>query len=217
MTPRVKPEEHEGINLGFEKFRSPKNLSHVEDVDFEEKKWILPTWVPDWTSSKVSMEAKLHLQKVKIPNGIHDMKDIHVVLGEKAVLGCIGTRVDFVERVKNEIPRREDVFALCHKITNLRAMRGSRKNAYFADNKMEVRLVCECFCAWFNTPETSPYHLFSKDREKVFDHNYLRAKDKFLDRMEQLISKIANPADLEPLENYAEVLHKQEGPELDFN
>ncbi|TGO27159.1 hypothetical protein BPAE_0046g00210 [Botrytis paeoniae] len=36
-------------NFGF--------LSHVEDVNFEERKWNLPTWVPDWTSSKVSMEA----------------------------------------------------------------------------------------------------------------------------------------------------------------
>ena len=93
-------------------------LSHVEDVNFEERKGNLPTWVPDWTSNKVSTEAKWHLERMKTRNRLRDVSDIHVVVGEKAVLGCIGTRVDCVEVVKNEIPRREDIFALCHKIRN---------------------------------------------------------------------------------------------------
>ncbi|KAM3153026.1 hypothetical protein ABEW05_006542 [Botrytis cinerea] len=93
-------------------------LSHVEDVNFEERKWNLPTWVPDWTSNKVSTEAKWHLERMKTRNRLRDVRDMHVVVGEKAVLGCIGTRVDCVEVVKDEIPRREDIFALCHKIRN---------------------------------------------------------------------------------------------------
>lgn len=93
-------------------------LSHVEDVNFEERKWNLPTWVPDWTSNKVSTEAKWHLERMKTRNRLRGVRDMHLVVRKKAVLGCIGTRVDCVEVVKNEIPRRGDVFALCQKIRN---------------------------------------------------------------------------------------------------
>ncbi|KAF7893640.1 uncharacterized protein EAF02_001178 [Botrytis sinoallii] len=181
-------------------------LSHVEDVNFEERKWNLPTWVPDWTSNKVSTEAKWRLQKGETINEIHGIRDIHIVLGEKAVLGCIGTKVNCVEMVKNEIPRREDVFALCHKIKNLRAMRFPRENEHFADRRMFVRLVCEHFCAWFNTSDASPYSLISNDLEKLFDdHRYSHAQTEFYKRLDW-ISGTANPANLKPLENYLEVL-----------
>ncbi|TGO07596.1 hypothetical protein BTUL_0261g00130 [Botrytis tulipae] len=187
-------------------------LSHVEDVDFEERKWNLPTWVPDWTSNKVSIEAKSRLQKMGRLEVIHGMRDIHVVLGKKAVLGCIGTRVNCVEMVKNEIPRREVVFALCHKIKNLHAMGGSRENEYFDDRKMFVRLVCEYFCAWFNTSETSPYNFISNDLEKLFDdRRYSHAAMEFHKRLGR-ISADWNPTNLGPVDNYLEVMYYDEHP-----
>ncbi|THV47300.1 hypothetical protein BGAL_0321g00150 [Botrytis galanthina] len=160
-----------------------KFLSHVEDGEFEEKKFNLR---------------------------IHDMRDIHVVLGEKAVLGCIGTRVGGVEVIKNGIPRRKDVLALCRKIKELRGMESSRKNPITADQRIP-RLVCEHFCAWFNTSETSPHHFISKDLEKLFKPEYPGAVYSFFERME-LVSKIADPADLEPLKNYSEVLEDLRHP-----
>ncbi|TGO53814.1 hypothetical protein BCON_0117g00060 [Botryotinia convoluta] len=38
-------------------------LSHVEDVKFEERKYNLPTWVPDWTSKEISIDTKLDLEE----------------------------------------------------------------------------------------------------------------------------------------------------------
>ncbi|KAF7910296.1 hypothetical protein EAE99_011343 [Botrytis elliptica] len=193
-------------------------LSHVEDVNFEERKWNLPTWVPDWTSNKVSTEAKWRLQKGETINEIHGIRDIHIVLGEKAVLGCIGTKVNCVEMVKNEIPRREDVFALCHKIKNLSAMGGSRDEYSM---KMEVRLVCEHFCAWFNTSESPAYNFIPDDLEKLFDHRGSKklfrhrgskARGHFWSRMRG-ISIAPDPANLMPLKNYLEALQDHKHPE----
>ncbi|KAK6595880.1 hypothetical protein H4I96_10199 [Botrytis cinerea] len=139
-------------------------LSHVEDVNFEERKGNLPTWVPDWTSNKVSTEAKWHLERMKTRNRLRDVSDIHVVVGEKAVLGCIGTRVDCVEVVKNEIPRRVDVFALCHKIRN-RPRSGFFINISPPAHEV-LPLLYEHFCAWLNTSEIPSYNYILKDLEK---------------------------------------------------
>ncbi|KAF7888783.1 hypothetical protein EAF00_009083 [Botryotinia globosa] len=207
------PKIEKFIEIDYRKTRAEfEFLSRVEDVDFEERKWDLPTWVPDWTSNKVSMEPKWRLQKGKTISEIHGIRDIHIVLGEKAVLGCIGTRVNCVEMVKNEIPRREDVFALCHKIKKLSAMEGSRENEYFDDRKMFVRLVCEHFCAWFNTSETSPYNFIPDHLEKLFDHRRSEANFRFHEIIYS-ISATADPANLEPLKNYLEVLKYHNHPQ----
>lgn len=182
-----------------------KFLSHVEDVEFE-KKFNLPTWVPDWTSKGIyrKMRGNWWKRTIMSRRRVHDMREIHVVLGEKAVLGCIGTRVGGVEVIKNGIPRRKDVLALCRKIKELRGMESSRKNPITADQRIP-RLVCEHFCAWFNTSETSPHHFISKDLEKLLDPEYPGTVNRFFERME-LVSKIADPADLEPLRDHSEFL-----------
>ncbi|KAF7919365.1 uncharacterized protein EAE97_011697 [Botrytis byssoidea] len=161
-------------------------LSHLEDVNFEERKYNLPTWVPDWTSKGIS-------SKMKGSWG--------------TVLGCIGTRVGGVERIKNDIPKRKDVFALCHEIKNLRGGESSPFQLFLTERKI-LKLVCGYFCAWFNTPETSPYNFIPEDLARLLVDVYSRSTKTFFQRME-LVSRIADPADLEPLRNYSEVFDAQ--------
>ncbi|KAF7919116.1 uncharacterized protein EAE98_009436 [Botrytis deweyae] len=187
-----------------------KFLSHVEDVEFEEKKFNLPTWVPDWTSKGIFRDGEWHSWRTKSRSRIHDISDIHVVLGEKAVLGCIGTRVGSVEMIKNDIPKRKDVFALCHEIKNFPGGESSRHHPVDT-YKGILELVCRYFCAWFNTSETSPYNLISEDMAKILEDAYSSATESFLQRME-LVSKIADPADLEPLRDYSGMLEVEGHP-----
>ncbi|TGO58942.1 hypothetical protein BOTNAR_0172g00290 [Botryotinia narcissicola] len=169
-------------------------LSHVEDVNFEERKHNLPTWVPDWTSKGISRKMKGSWGGSRI----HDVGDIHVVLGEKAVLGCIGTRVGSVEVIKNDIPEREDVIGLCRLIKSFRREK-------FCTDKIILGFVCKHFCAWFDTSDISPYGPIPEEMETLLEDAYSSAIKSFFQRME-LICRIADPADLEPLRNYSEVL-----------
>ncbi|KAF7858939.1 hypothetical protein EAF04_008980 [Stromatinia cepivora] len=94
-------------NFGF--------LSHVEDVEPGARRPDLTSWVPDWTSSNSSPDAKYHLQKRGI---YHPAIPVHLALVKSSVLGCIGTRVSAIESI-NDFPPISDILALCQKIKDL--------------------------------------------------------------------------------------------------
>lgn len=71
-------------------------LSHVEDVDPDDRPFNLPSWVPDWTSGKYLRKAAVYPEQ--------GYGTLHTISTAREVLGCTVYRLGTIDSVREDMP-----------------------------------------------------------------------------------------------------------------